>query len=154
MPPGFDIEQAMHISRLTSGDEARAHELFALMASVFEADAAVASDDYVRRLLARDDFWAVVALDADEVIGGITAYVLPMTRAQANELFIYDVAVRVDKQRMGVGRALMDELLTLAAASGIQVSFVAAENEDAHAVEFYRAVGGAESAVTFFTFER
>jgi aminoglycoside 3-N-acetyltransferase I len=144
----------MNISRLTPGDEARAHELFAMMASVFESEAPVASDEYVRRLLARDDFWAVTAIDADEVIGGITAYVLPMTRAQTNELFIYDVAVRVDKQRMGVGRALIGEIHKLAAASGIDVSFVAAENEDAHAVEFYRAVGGAESAVTFFTFER
>ncbi|MBK8171000.1 MAG: GNAT family N-acetyltransferase [Sandaracinaceae bacterium] len=60
--------------------------------------------------------------------------------------------MRSDRQRLGVGRALMSELIRLAKASAIRVSFVPADNEDAHALDFYRALGGEESPVTFFTF--
>ncbi len=124
------------------------------MATVFEEDSAELDGDYVRRLLQREDFWAVAAIESGTVVGGITAHALPMTRDQSTELFIYDLAVRADRQRQGVGRALVRELLELAAAVGIKTSFVPAEDEDTHALEFYRAIGGAASPVTFFTFSR
>jgi aminoglycoside 3-N-acetyltransferase I len=146
----------MEIQRLGPGDEACARAMFATMAAVFgegHGDQQL-SDDYVRRLLSRRDFWAVVALENGSVIGGITAHALPMTRDESTELFIYDLAVRADRQRMGVGRALVGELLALAAAAGIQVSFVPADDEDSEAIQFYRACGGEASPVTFFTFTR
>lgn len=150
----------MEVRRLGPGDEAVAREMFATMAAVFaededELDAGPPIDDeYVRQLLDRGDFWAVVATEGDEVLGGITAHALPMTRSRATELFIYDLAVRADRQRRGVGRALVGELLALARAAGIETSFVPADDEDTHALEFYRAIGGEASPVTFFTFSR
>jgi aminoglycoside 3-N-acetyltransferase I len=126
----------------------------AMMASVFEEDRDALSDDYVRTLLQREDFWAVVASDAGSVVGGITAYTLPLTRSPVAELFIYDLAVVAERQRTGIGRALLTELLSLAATAGINTSFVAADNEDTHALDFYRALGGEASPVTLFTFAR
>ena len=105
-------------------------------------------------MLARTDFWAVVAVDEGSVVGGITAHALPMTRDRSVELFIYDLAVRSDRQRQGIGRGLVSELLGLASAAGIKTSFVPADDEDSHALDFYRAMGGEESPVTFFTFSR
>jgi aminoglycoside 3-N-acetyltransferase I len=142
----------MEIRRLRPGDEKSAHEMCAMMAAVFEEDRDALSDDYVRALLKREDFWAVVATDAGSVVGGITAYTLPLTRSPVAELFIYDLAVVADRQRMGIGRALLTELLSLAATAGINASFVAADNEDTHALDFYRALGGDASPVTLFTF--
>jgi aminoglycoside 3-N-acetyltransferase I len=144
----------MDIRRLAPGDEAQAYEMLSTMAEVFEEHCDEFSHEHVQRLLARPDFWAVVAMDEAAVVGGITAYALPMTRTAVSELFIYDVAVRVDRQRTGVGRALMNELLSLAASAGIKVAFVPADNEDTHALDFYRALGGEASPVTFFTFSR
>jgi aminoglycoside 3-N-acetyltransferase I len=139
-------------------DVAIAQELFALMAAVFEeageeraAGARLTADD-VRAMLERESFWAVAALEGDDVVGGITAHALPMTRSRSTELFIYDLAVRADRQRRGIGRALVTELLTLARAAGIETTFVPADNEDSHALAFYRAIGGEPSPVTFFTF--
>lgn len=144
----------MELQRLAPGDEVRAYEMFATMAAVFEENCDEFSHAHVHHLLKRQDFWALAAVEDGSVIGGITAYALPMVRTTASELFIYDVAVRVDRQRRGVGRALMNQVLTMAAAAGIKVSFVPADNEDTHALDFYRALGGEPSPVTFFTFSR
>jgi aminoglycoside 3-N-acetyltransferase I len=142
----------MEIRRLRPGDEESAHEMCAMMAAVFEEARDELDDAHVRTLLAREDFWAVVASDAGAVVGGVTAHTLPMTRSPSAELFIYDLAVRADRQRRGIGRALLTELLSLAAAAGIHTSFVAADDEDAHALDFYRALGGVASPVRLFTF--
>jgi aminoglycoside 3-N-acetyltransferase I len=123
-----------------------------MMASVFEESHEPLSDVYVARLLARDDLWILAATFGDEIVGGLTAHVLPMTRSESHELFIYDVAVRVDHQRRGVGRALLERLQQLARAAAIAVLFVPADDEDTHALDFYRALGGVASPVTFFTF--
>jgi aminoglycoside 3-N-acetyltransferase I len=150
----------MKLRRLGPGHEAHARAMFAMMAQVFaedgeQPDAVEALDAaYVRGLLQREDFWAVAALEGENVIGGITAHTLPMTRSASSELFIYDLAVRADRQRLGIGRALVNELLSLARAAGITVSFVPADNEDTHALDFYRAIGGAGAPVTIFTFSR
>jgi aminoglycoside 3-N-acetyltransferase I len=140
------------VVKLGPGEHARARELFSLMAQVFEEPQGELPDAYVAGLLERPDFWAVAALSHEAVVGGITAHTLPLTRSAASELFIYDVAVHAAHQRRGVGRLLLDYLRSAAAEAGIAVAFVAADNEDAHALDFYRAVGGASAPVTIFTF--
>jgi aminoglycoside 3-N-acetyltransferase I len=143
---------SFRVVRLGSSDLRQAQELFATMAAVFDEGHDELSDRYVETLLARDEMWIVAACSGDVIVGGLTAHVLPLTRSETRELFIYDLAVRVDHQRQGVGRLLIRELLRLAAAAGIGVIFVPADNEDLHALEFYRAVGGIPSPVTIFTF--
>ena len=142
----------LHVRRLAAGDRTLARTTFAAMAEVFEEPHAPLSDGYLDRLLLRDDFWALAALAGDEVVGGLTAHTLPMTRAETSEIFIYDIAVRAEHQRRGVGRQLMLALRDAAAARGIDELFVPADDADAHALDFYRALGGTASPVTFFTF--
>jgi len=134
--------------------------MFEMMTAVFTEDEAGGADgdplrdDDVVLLLRREDFWALVATEGDLVVGGVTAHALPMTRNRSTELFVYDLAVRTDWQRRGIGRTLVTELLALARKSGIDTAFVPADNEDTHALDFYRAVGGVPSPVTLFTFSR
>jgi aminoglycoside 3-N-acetyltransferase I len=139
--------------RLTIDDRVLARALFAVMAEAFEEDRQEIGDDHIDRLLSRDDFWAIAAVSGDEVIGGLTAHTLPMTRDTTSEIFIYDLAVRRDHQRQGVGRDLVAHLRQQATAVGIDVVFVPADNDDIHALDFYRAIGGAASPVTFFVFD-
>jgi aminoglycoside 3-N-acetyltransferase I len=142
----------MKIVRLGVGDIGLAKKTFETMSDVFGEPHEELDDAYLSSVLARDSFWALAAVDGDEVLGGLTAHELAMTRARESELFIYDLAVREDRQRAGVGRALVRELIAAAAASGIQVAFVPVDNGDAHALEFYRAIGGTPAAITLFTF--
>jgi aminoglycoside 3-N-acetyltransferase I len=122
------------------------------MSDVFEEDRGELGDAYIERLLGRPDFWAIAAFAGDELVGGITAHTLPMTRRELSEILIYDVAVRRDRQRQGVGRRLLAHLRAAAAAIGIRDVFVAADGDDRHALDFYRALGGAAAPVTVFSF--
>ncbi|HEX8437255.1 GNAT family N-acetyltransferase [Archangium sp.] len=142
----------MRLKRLKAGDRELAKVLFALMAEVFEEDSEELSDGYVDRLLGREDFWAIAAFADEAIVGGITAHTLPMTRTESSEIFIYDIAVRSDHQRKGIGRRLVAELRAQAAGMGIRELFVPADDEDVHALDFYRALGGEAAPVTIFTF--
>ncbi|HXT16345.1 MAG TPA: GNAT family N-acetyltransferase [Gemmatimonadaceae bacterium] len=111
-----------------------------MMADVFKEAATRLNDTYLIPLLTRDIFWAIAALsEGGEVVGGLTAHTLPMTRAESSELFIDDLAVRATHQRQGIGR----QLVTAAAEQGIDEVFVAADVAGFHALDFYRALGGA-----------
>jgi aminoglycoside 3-N-acetyltransferase I len=142
----------MKFLRLQPGDTGTARALFAVMSDVFGEDRRELSEAYVARLLERPELWAIAAVSGDEVVGGLTAHTLPMTRTETSEVFLYDLAVRRDHQRQGVGRRLVAHLLEAAAAVGIEEVFVPADNEDGHALDFYRALGGSAAAVTIFTF--
>ncbi len=142
----------LRLRRLEATDRDVARSLFTLMAEVFEEERAVLSDGYLARLLADDSLWVIAAFDGARLVGGLTAHTLPMTRSESSEVFIYDIAVRSADQRKGVGRRLVTELLQRAAAAGMTEIFVAADDEDTHALDFYRALGGAASPVTVFDF--
>ena len=122
------------------------------MAGVFDEPYESLSDRYLDSLLARPEFWAFVALRSRAVVGGLTAHALQMTTREAAEVFLYDIAVDRNHQRQGIGRRLVEALRFQARAAGIQVVFVPAENEDIHAIEFYKALGGSPTDVTFFEF--
>jgi aminoglycoside 3-N-acetyltransferase I len=140
----------MQIERLGNQQLQIAQNLFSLMASVFEEESLPLSDSYVQSLLDTPSFWALAAWDQNQLIGGLTAHTIPLTRIPAREVFIYDLAVLLSHQRQGVGRQLVNTLRTLAAPMTV---FVPADNEDQHALDFYRAIGGDPAEVTIFTFE-
>ncbi|HZI08050.1 MAG TPA: GNAT family N-acetyltransferase [Archangium sp.] len=142
----------MQLKRLKAGDRETAKVLFTLMTKLFDEGSEELSDGYIDRLLGREDFWAIAAFVGNDIVGGITAHTLPMTRAQSYEIFIYDIAVRSEHRRKGIGRRLVEELRAQAAGMGIQDLFVPADNEDAHALDFYHALGGVAAPVTIFTF--
>lgn len=143
---------AAEIVRLTAADVGRARELFLLMGTLLDAAAQPLSEDYLERLLRRDDFWVLAASVGGRVVGGLTAHVLPMTRGELAELFVYDLAVAADHRRRGIGRDLVAAVRALAESAGIPVVFVPAGGDDARAAAFYRAVGGTPEAATIFTF--
>ena len=142
----------MRVMRLTVADRDLARALFTLMADVFAEARGELSDSYLDQLLGREEFWALAAVAGERLLGGLTAHTVPLTRTEGAELFIYDLAMRPEHQRHGVGRRLVAELRVQAAARGIREVFVAAENADAHALAFYRALGGEATPVTLYTF--
>jgi aminoglycoside 3-N-acetyltransferase I len=143
----------VRIVRLRPGQAEVARNLFAMMARVFdEAAGETPGSAYVERLLSDRNFWALAAFDDEELVGGLTAHTLPMTRSESFEVFIYDLAVRPDAQRRGVGRRLVAEVRAQARAEGIDEVFVPADNDDQHALDFYTAIGGEAAPVTIYSF--
>lgn len=142
------------IVRLTVADPDLARRAFAMMSSVFEDgdEGERLGDAHLHDLLRREEVWAVAAMVDGEPVGALTAHLLPMTRAETFELFIYDLAVRPDWQRRGVGRSLLGAVLDWVDPALVSSVFVPADNADTHALDFYRAVGGSAEPVTIFTF--
>jgi aminoglycoside 3-N-acetyltransferase I len=89
---GYSLEDMQpenyRIRRLAPGDSALAKRLFVTMAEVFDESARPSSDAHVTALLASDRFWALAVTLGDEIVGGLTAHTLPMTRSASREVFI------------------------------------------------------------------
>ncbi len=141
----------IRIERLSRGDEVLARALFAMMSEVFEEEHDELGDDFVARLLRSDQLWVLAATRDGSVVGGLTAHTLPMTRSESHEVFIYDIAVLASEQRKGIGKQLVTQLISMTKLIGVESTFVVADNEDEHALDFYRALGGVASPVTMFT---
>ena len=143
--------ESIRYKRLTPPDAEQARDLFQMVAQVFGEDSKRLSLAYVTELLSRADFLALGAFTTAP-IGGLTAFFLPTTRFEGRELFIYDIAVHPSHQRRGIGQALFTAAHDLAHTQGAANTWLAADNEDRHALDFYRALGGDGCAVTMFTF--
>jgi aminoglycoside 3-N-acetyltransferase I len=143
------------IRRLTRADVAAALALYGLLAETLDAPGAALDAGQAHALLGRTDMWTLAAFDGAQVVGGLTAHVLPMTRAAGVEILVYDLAVAVSHRRRGVGRALLGHLRDQEPGAPVLGVFVFADVEDdAEAGAFYRACGGEASAATMYTFGR
>jgi aminoglycoside 3-N-acetyltransferase I len=143
----------IQVRRLGPRDRELARVTFDLLADVFGEKHDRLSNAYLDELLGRPWLLVFVATVGGRAVGGLTAHVLPMTAYEGAEIFIYDVAVVDDHQRRGVGRRLLGAVRDEASRLGTSSVFVLADNEDAGALAFYRALGGVASGVTLFGFD-
>ena len=139
------------ITQLSSNDLNFLKELILLFIDVFEEkQIAIPSNDYLEELLKKKNFVVFIATINDQVIGGLTAYELTKYYSENPELFIYDIAIKQEYQRRGVGKMLLESTKKYCLEKGITEIFVAANKEDKHAIDFYNSTGGvAEQAVHF-----
>ena len=139
---------------MTKSDLPIFKSLIDLFNLVFEEKSSnIGSDASLSRLLGNHHFVAMVALAEQEVIGGLTAYELPMYYTDHSEVFVYDLAVKTEYQRMGIGKAILLNLKEECIRNGIKEFFVMAHEEDEHAIEFYHATGGKSERVVNFLYE-
>lgn len=129
------------------------HALLGVFGEAFEEPetygAARPSVAYLERLLASDDFIALVALHGQEVVGGLAAYVLRKFERERSEIYIYDLAVAAAHRRRGLATALIRELQRIGAERGAYVIFVQADLGDAPAIALYSKLGVREDVLHF-----
>ncbi len=144
---------AIEIKHLTKEDLSKFTSLINLFNMVFEEESKIGSEANSLKLLNSKYFIALVALTENKVVGGLTAYELPMYYSNSSEIFLYDLAVKPEYQRMGIGKGLLQSLKEYCLKNGIKEFFVMAHEEDEHAIEFYRATGGRGERVVNFLYE-
>ena len=105
--------------------------------------------DYLERLLGRDTFIAIAAMEGDRVVGGVAAYVLQKFEQERSEIYIYDLAVAETHRRQGVATAMITELQRVAASCGAYVIFVQADYGDEPAIALYTKLGARENVMHF-----
>ena len=148
----FDPKR-LQVRKLTQEDVSAFHSLVHLFNMVFEEDEnAIGTEKNLLKLLGNSYFVAMAGFYENEIAGGLTAYELPMYYSDHSEIFLYDLAVRAEYQRMGIGKRLIHALKEYCVKNGINEFFVLAHEEDEHAVEFYRSTGGKSEKVVNFLY--
>ena len=147
------ISTQTKITRLNSQDVGVMRAMLGMFGEAFE-DAenycrAQPSDSYLQDLLCGSGFIAIAALQGQEVIGGLAAYVLPKFEQQRKEIYIYDLGVQGAYRRRGIATALINELQRIAHDIGAYVIFVQADYGDEPAVALYTKLGIREDVMHF-----
>lgn len=95
------------------------------------------SPSAARRFLADPAVLFWVARDGSEIVGFLYCLVVPLRSSDEQELLLYEIGVRVDWRRRGVGRMLLDHMEGWMRTNGVCEVWVCADNQAA--VNFYRA---------------
>ncbi|MBB6096150.1 aminoglycoside 3-N-acetyltransferase I [Povalibacter uvarum] len=134
-------------------DSALLERMLALFAEAFSDpvayNSARPSKEYLQRLLRRDHFIALAAINGSEVVGAIAAYELQKFEQERSEIYIYDLAVAEPFRRQGVATALIRELQRIGATRGAYVIFVQADYGDDPAIALYTKLGIREDVLHF-----
>jgi len=116
-------------------------------------EASIPDPVHLQQLLSNKNMIFYVALSGQEVIGGITTYILPSIYTVTPEAYIYDLAIRKQYQRKGIGSKLLNSLKEYCLTLGIKELFVQVNSEDQPAIGFYKALGGTAANVVQFTYK-
>lgn len=131
----MDIE----IKKLSPQDVQAFSKLIGVFAVVFEKEAfTMPAEKHLKSLLKKRDFFALIATHENNVVGGLTVYVLHNYYSPKPSAYIYDVGILADYQRKGIGKKLLTYLTHYCKERGFEEAFVQAETADTHAVNFYR----------------
>jgi len=129
------------ISKLNSKQLGDFKNLIQLFEKVFEMPKFVQPNDtYLYELLEGPEFMVFVAYNNEKrIVGGLTAYILKQYYSTRPLVYVFDLAVKKDYQRMGVGSSLIQHIRQYCADQNMEEVFVQADKVDQYAIEFYRS---------------
>jgi aminoglycoside 3-N-acetyltransferase I len=141
------------LQRLGAEDHALLLRLNALFAEAFDdretylgapPDAA-----WARETLGRAGVIALVALEGDQVVGGLVAYELDKLERRRREVYLYDLAVAESHRRRGIATRLIEQLRAIARERSAWVVYVQADYGDEPAIALYTKLGVREDVMHF-----
>ena len=108
------------------------------------------------RFLCVESNHLLVAFDRDEPVGFLLAYELLRRHGDDPKMLLYEIGVREDYRRRGIGRSLIADFAELARARGARCSFVLTDESNLAAMALYASMGGVrirdDDVVFFFSF--
>lgn len=141
------------IEKLAATDIDKFIELIRLFEDVFEMkDFKIPPKEHLQKVLADEDFFVFVAFSGNTMVGGLTTFTLQQYYSVLPLVYIYDLAVKRECQRQGVGKKLIASLNAYCKENGFQEVFVQADRVDDYALDFYRSTGAREEDVIHFTY--
>jgi ribosomal protein S18 acetylase RimI-like enzyme len=124
----------VHIRVLRPGDDG----LVAAASHLFDGPARV---DATARFLAEDGHHLLVAYEGEQPVGFVTG--VEVTHPdKGTEMFVYELAVDGPFRRNGIGRALVERLVTVARAAGCYGMWVLTDEDNDAARATYEGAGG------------
>ena len=145
------MNEKIEIKKLNELDLDKFIELIRVFEDVFEMENFnIPDDDYLQKLLEKEDFFVFAATLKNRVVGGLTCYVLQQYYSKLPLVYIYDLAVKTKLQRQGIGTNLIAKVNEYCKEIGMEEVFVQADRIDDYAIDFYRKTGGTEEDVVHF----
>jgi aminoglycoside 3-N-acetyltransferase I len=149
---------AVEVRRLAVGDEAVVRRLSLEDARFEEAGVEPRARtphtvESARRFLALETNVQLAAFAGDEPVGHLLAYELFRRHGDGKMMFVYEIGVRDDYRRNGVGRLLFAELRGICRRRGVTRAFVVANERNQPAMAFYRALGATRDATDEAVFD-
>ncbi|MGN6533497.1 MAG: GNAT family N-acetyltransferase [Ginsengibacter sp.] len=147
------MNEEFKIKQLGKQDAANFYKLIRLFQDVFETKTEIkVGEIYLKKLLARPDFIVFAIFSEKEIVGGLTAYELRSYFFEGSEIYIYDIAIKREFQRKGLGKKLILSLKKYCQQNSVKVMFVEAHEADEHAVNFYHSTGAESEKVIHFNY--
>jgi len=143
----------IEIKKLSHHDIDKFVELIRLFEDVFEMKNFEMPDEiYLQKLLEEHSFFVFVAMIQGQVVGGLTAYTLRQYYSKSPLVYIYDLAVKTEFQRQGIGKMLISGIKNYCKGIGIEEVFVQADEVDDFALKFYHSTGATAEKVVQFNY--
>ncbi|MBA3649706.1 MAG: GNAT family N-acetyltransferase [Chitinophagales bacterium] len=145
----MDIE----IEKLNDNDINKFIELIRIFEDVFKMKNLNLPDEtYLQQLLEKDDFFVFVALLDNKVVGGLTSYIMHQYYSKAPLVYIFDLAVKTEFQRQGIGKMLIKANNHYCKTIGTEAVMVQADEADDYAIKFYHSTGATAEKVIHFEY--
>ncbi|MEO6455115.1 MAG: GNAT family N-acetyltransferase [Ginsengibacter sp.] len=141
------------IEKLNSSNVKKFTELIGVFEVVFEMKDLKMSDEvYLQKLLEKDDFFVFIALLDNNVVGGLTSYIMQQYYSRLPLVYIFDLAVKTEFQRKGIGKMLVVANNDYCRDIGAEAVMVQADEADDFAIKFYHSTGGTPERVIHFDY--
>lgn len=141
------------IEKLNGDDIDKFVQLIEVFEDVFEMKNFKMPDVlYLQELLTKPDFFVFVATSENIVIGGLTSYVMHQYYSSSPLVYIFDLAVKREFQRQGLGKILIKANNDHSKLIGAETVMVQSDLEDEHAIEFYKSTGATGQEVIHFDY--
>lgn len=143
----------MEIKKLEENEISEFKNLIKIFNDVFENEGQIPDDNHLSKLLSNNDFLVFVVKTENNVVGGLTIYVLHSYYSEKPIAYIYDVGISPSFQGHGLGKALIEYVCNYCKLNKYEDAYVEAEADDIDAISFYRKTKfTTEMNATHFTY--
>ncbi len=141
------------IEKLKYNDINKFTELIRVFEGVFEMkNFKMPDENYLQQLLEKNDFFVFVALLDNKVVGGLTSYIMQQYYSKSPLVYIFDLAVKTELQRQGIGKMLITGNNSYCKTIGVEAVMVQADEVDDYAIKFYHSTGATAEKVIHFNY--
>ncbi len=129
------------IRRLQPGDEKIFRQILEEIKTTPDPPPAPLPDASLTTLLLREDVYLLAALSGERALGYLLAYRLPRLDRDCEMVCLYELEVRPDCRRQGVGSGMVRKMMAICRDERVYKMWVDAEVSNKAAIGLYSATG-------------
>lgn len=130
----------MIIKRLEPGDEAIARQVISGLKNT--GDCPPADFRHVTKLLQEETTFVIAAIDDEEPVGFLIAYLLTRLAENRPMMLFYEIEVAESHRRKGIARQMIEKLQEMCRENSVLKMWVLTEESNPAAMRLYEATGG------------